>query len=173
MHKALSWQTNCIDNILSLYRSQKLHHGLLISGAKGSGKITLLNYLGDYILNNSKNYNPDLFLCNDHLGQENKNIPVDTVRDIINFVSKTAFLGKNKVVIIPNIEYFNTAAANAFLKILEEPPKNVYFLLSCDNLKNILPTLRSRCYKIKSPMADYKQAIDWLIENNFAVKADY
>ena len=160
MHTTNLEQNKFIENILSLHSSGKLHHALLISGVKDSGKFEVLKTLADRILDNKTEYNPDLFLYSEHLDQDNPSIHVDIVRNIIDFASKTAYLGKNKVIVLPNIEYLNQSAANAFLKILEEPPKNVYFLLSCNNLKNILLTLRSRCYKLRSPVLDSNKYIN-------------
>ena len=55
---------------------------------------------------------------------------------------------ENKVFIIENIDLSTTEAQNKLLKVLEEPPKNVYFLLSCASSDKVLPTIKSRCDKI-------------------------
>lgn len=54
----------------------------------------------------------------------------------------------NKVFIINNIEASTEQAQNKLLKVLEEPPKNVYFLISCQDENRVLPTIKSRCQKI-------------------------
>ena len=46
------------------------------------------------------------------------------------------------------VEKMNSQAANSFLKILEEPPKNTYFFLIAENTELVLPTLLSRCQQI-------------------------
>jgi len=143
------WQNDIKDQLVSMQCSDNLHHAILFYNANEASFLEFLLSLGNALTASTKDYNPDIFMYNDHL-EKNSIIPVDVVRNIINFVFKTSHYNQNKVVIIPGIEHFNHASANAFLKILEEPPKNVYFILSCSNLKNILPTVRSRCYKIKA-----------------------
>ena len=55
---------------------------------------------------------------------------------------------ENKVFIIENIDLSTTEAQNKLLKVLEEPPKNVYFLISAKQADRVLPTIKSRCDKI-------------------------
>ncbi len=61
---------------------------------------------------------------------------------------------EKKVFIIKNIDEAMEVAQNKLLKILEEPPKNVYFLLTCNNLNKVLPTIRSRCNKTELKRLD-------------------
>ncbi len=55
---------------------------------------------------------------------------------------------ENKIFIIKNIDKSTEQAQNKLLKVLEEPPKNVYFLISCSQSDKVLPTIKSRCDKI-------------------------
>ena len=59
-----------------------------------------------------------------------------------------AFGGGNKVCILWGLEKLNAAGSNAFLKLLEEPPKNTFFILLCESNESILPTVLSRCQEI-------------------------
>lgn len=60
-----------------------------------------------------------------------------------------------KIFVIHNFDVSTTEAQNKLLKVLEEPPKNVYFLLSAKRQDKVLPTIKSRCDKIViSPLAD-------------------
>ena len=59
------------------------------------------------------------------------------------------FLGKNKVAVINEIEKISIDGLNAILKILEEPPKNTYFLLSTNFLNQIPLTIQSRCFDLR------------------------
>lgn len=56
---------------------------------------------------------------------------------------------QNKIFVINNFDVSTAEAQNKLLKVLEEPPKNVYFLLSAQSEERVLPTIRSRCDKIK------------------------
>lgn len=75
-------------------------------------------------------------------------ISVDQVRKITAFASQTAGEGSKKVILIEPAEAMNTAAANALLKWLEEPPANTYFILVSHNPSRLLPTIRSRCRRL-------------------------
>jgi DNA polymerase-3 subunit delta' len=77
--------------------------------------------------------------------RERKVIVVDDVRDIRNFISLTPAENGYRVVIIDGAEDMNKSAANALLKMLEEPPPRTVFLLVSHAAGRLLPTIRSRC----------------------------
>jgi len=92
---------------------------------------------------------PRLYLCrrpwddkNERLKQD---ITVDEVRKLKGFFNFSAADGGRRVVIIDAADEMNTNAANALLKILEEPPKNAVILLVSHRPLSLLPTIRSRC----------------------------
>lgn len=74
----------------------------------------------------------------------------------------------NKIFIINNIDVSTEEAQNKLLKILEEPPKNVYFLLSAKSEEKVLSTIKSRCDKIKiNPLS--MEEMSKLCQNNLAI----
>jgi len=75
-------------------------------------------------------------------------IRVDDVRKINEFLGKTSFNDGWRVVIIDSADDMNKSAANALLKILEEPPAKTILLLISHNPGALLPTIRSRCAKL-------------------------
>ncbi|MBR1600657.1 MAG: DNA polymerase III subunit delta' [Alphaproteobacteria bacterium] len=75
-------------------------------------------------------------------------IRVDDVRKVNDFLSKTSFNNGWRVVIIDSADEMNKSAANALLKILEEPPAKTLLLLISHNSGLLLPTIRSRCAKL-------------------------
>ena len=75
-------------------------------------------------------------------------IRVDDVRKVNDFLSKTSFNDGWRVVIIDSADDMNKSAANALLKILEEPPAKTILLLISHNPGMLLPTIRSRCAKL-------------------------
>ena len=77
-----------------------------------------------------------------------QNITVDNIREIGHFLSLTPFLGGHRVVIVDAVDELNEQAANALLKILEEPPQKAIMILVCNNIGKIKPTILSRCRKI-------------------------
>ena len=81
----------------------------------------------------------------DDKGRPKKEIPVDTVRRMAADAPVLPNESPRKVYLIEDADSMNTAAQNAALKLLEEPPAGVYFLLSVVNPALLLPTVRSRC----------------------------
>jgi DNA polymerase-3 subunit delta' len=76
-------------------------------------------------------------------------IGVDEVRKLKNYFSLSAADGGRRVAIIDAVDEMNTAAANALLKLLEEPPPNVTLLLISHQPSRLLPTIRSRCRELR------------------------
>lgn len=81
-------------------------------------------------------------------GKRRSEIVVDDVRGVGNFLSLTASEGGWRVVIIDSADEMNRNAANAVLKVLEEPPDRALLLLVSHNPGRLLPTIRSRCRKL-------------------------
>ena len=80
-----------------------------------------------------------------NVGNRQGLIGIADIENIRKKISLKAFNGGAKVCILWGIEKMSLQASNAFLKILEEPPKNTYFLLIAENQDEILPTIVSRC----------------------------
>ncbi len=76
-------------------------------------------------------------------------IAVDEVRGLRDFLGLSAADGGRRVVIVDAADEMNPAAANAILKLLEEPPRLVTFFLVCHQPARLLPTIRSRCRPLR------------------------
>ena len=85
----------------------------------------------------------------DDKGKQKREIGVDQIRQVIGDAYVLPNEAERKVYIIEEAETMNTAAQNAALKLLEEPPKGVIFLLCTANPEQLLPTVRSRCAELK------------------------
>lgn len=72
-----------------------------------------------------------------------------TIRSLIRFLRVRAFQGPWKVAIVADAHRLNTAAANAFLKTLEEPPTETVIMLTSTGTEGMLPTILSRCQKLR------------------------
>ena len=152
-------------NFVKLYQKNNLPNKILISGDEGLGKSTLAFHLVNYVLSKDEDLSYDL--KNLQINQENKSykltinasnpnltlvdslndkrgIDINQIRDLISNLNKSSFNNKERFVIIDNIEKLNKNSVNALLKILEEPPQNIFFIL-INNDRFILPTLKSRC----------------------------
>jgi DNA polymerase-3 subunit delta' len=106
---------------------------------------------------------------NIYFGGENKqlNISKEESRQIIRHLSLKPFEARYKVMLIWLPEYMNASAANALLKILEEPSENTVFLLVANDEKKILSTIRSRTQVIRiQPFSD-DEIMNLLINNHF------
>ncbi|MDD4135819.1 MAG: hypothetical protein PHN66_01980 [Candidatus Shapirobacteria bacterium] len=88
--------------------------------------------------------NPDILLIDQDSGWG-----IDQIRKINNFLSQKPFSHQSKITIILDAQKLNIESQNALLKILEEPGKNNYIILSTNKTKSILPTIISRCSTIK------------------------
>ncbi len=99
------------------------------------------------------NSHPDLFI----IEPESLTIKIDTIREGMRFLSLKSFQLKNKMVVIKSGNSLTPQAANAFLKTLEEPPKNSFIAICASKLEGILPTIISRCRKIFLP-ARFKES---------------
>lgn len=103
------------------------------------------------------NIHPDLTYVEGK--KTSKSIHVDDIRQVISESYIIPTESNNKVFIIQGAENMTIQAQNAILKLLEEPPKGVFFILSCKNLDSILKTVQSRAqvFYLNSKAEDYEQ----------------
>jgi len=155
--------------LINLFEQNRLPNKMLFSGQKGIGKSTMAYHLINYTLSKNEEYSYDLsnlkinpenssfktiinksnpnFILID-INSEKKNIDINQIRELILILNKSSFNNKPRIVLIDNIDSLNLNSLNALLKIIEEPPKNTYFIL-INNNKKILKTLLSRCVNFK------------------------
>lgn len=146
---------NSVENLI---KSRRFPHAVLIEGNSENERINLAEYLtkaflcsADDIpcdkcdncrLANDKNH-PDITYV---FPEENKKfISVNKIREVRTQAFVRPHSALSKVFIITEAHRMNEQAQNAFLKILEEPPKNVHFILLCVSKMQMLETVRSRC----------------------------
>lgn len=147
--------------VLEQFRRGGANHAYLLTGAMGLGKRTFAKVLACALFCMSEDKpcgvcdacrrvmsgnEPDVLEVYPEAG---KQIPVDTVREVIRTVSQHAFGTGYRVVLIEPVEKMNAAGQNALLKSLEEPLANVVFLLMTHELSATLGTIASRCVRVK------------------------
>lgn len=148
-----------ISHTLKMAFSQdKLAHAFLFTGPRGVGKTTCARILAKTLncLNMTAEYEPcgECESCSSF--DENasfsifeldaaSNNSVEHIRNLIEQVRIPPLSGKYKVFIIDEVHMLSTAAFNAFLKTLEEPPPYAIFILATTEKHKILPTILSRC----------------------------
>ena len=161
---------NYFKEFIRLYNNKKMPNKILLSGKKGLGKSTLAYHIINYILSDKEDYNYDLNKLrinkenrsfklvknNSHpnfhlidLKDDKKNIDVTQVREMISYNNKSTFNNMSRFILIDNVDKLNKSSVNALLKIVEEPNKDVFFILINNSEKFILPTLKSRCLTFK------------------------
>lgn len=91
-------------------------------------------------------------------------IRIAQIRELESFVFVGSHRNGNRVVLITEAEAMNPAAANALLKILEEPPASVYFILVSSRTRAIIPTILSRCRVVAFGAPDAAAAAAWLAD---------
>jgi len=177
------------NELINLYKENKMPNKILFSGKKGVGKSTLAYHIINYILSENEeckydkkeliinkdnksykllqnNTHPNFYLID--LIDEKKNIDIAQIRQMILYTNKSSFNDMPRFVLIDNIENLNINSVNALLKIVEEPNDNIFFILIHNYQKKILPTLKSRCltFKINFSFDKSIEILNLLIDKN-------
>lgn len=158
-------------------------HAWLLYGHPGIGKREFAEYLAQALLCESLGTNhqpcgectschlysqhshPDFLLVTpeetDGEGGERKQplIKVETIRNVLDFAHLSAHRGGKRVALIYPAENMNLQAANALLKILEEPPQGMVFILVSHQKDRLLPTIKSRCRQVMLTIPAPAQAL--------------
>ena len=103
---------------------------------------------------------------NDTSSRKLLQIKIDAVRAILEPLTQSSIRGGRRVVLINPAESMNIQAANALLKMLEEPPASVVFLLVTHNKDRLLPTIKSRCRPFLLPAPSAEEALGYLKTQN-------
>lgn len=101
-----------------------------------------------------------------------RQIRIDQIRALEDFVFVGGHRNGARVVVVEPAEAMNVPAANSLLKILEEPPSSVYFILVSSQWRRLLPTIRSRCRVLKLPRPSLSEARQWLAGEGDAQSAE-
>jgi DNA polymerase III subunit delta' len=91
-------------------------------------------------------------------------IPVAAVRALADFVSRTPYRGRAKTIVITPAEALHPSAANALLKMLEEPPPGTHFFLVSSQPHRLLATIVSRCFQLPVSAPAVDVALGWLAQ---------
>ena len=169
------WQKKHWQTIVTNEKKNRMHHALLIHGLPDIGKkqfsLVLANYMlcknrTNHACNNCKDC--DLFRAGNHpdfiqlTPNNNTQITIQQVRELTHFLSCHSNQGGYKIVIISPAETLNVYAANALLKLLEEPNQNTLILLVTAHPQRLPSTIVSRCEKICLCSPDIETSKKWL-----------
>jgi DNA polymerase-3 subunit gamma/tau len=135
--------TRTLENAIE---SNHLAQALLFTGPRGVGKTTCARILAKKINQHDVAYDPNEdFAFNIFELDAASNNSVDGIRELIAQVRIPPQVGKFKIYIIDEVHMLSSAAFNAFLKTLEEPPAHAIFILATTEKHKIIPTILSRC----------------------------
>ena len=157
--------------LANLAAGGRFPHTLLIEGPEGSGKKTAAWQAAKTLLcegepkpcgrcahcvKADKRVHPDVRYYTVPEGK--KEFPVETVREIRQDAYIAPNEGARKIYLIDRAHAMNAAAQNALLKIIEEPPDFVNFLLLCENRSRMLPTILSRAISVELEVPSVRNA---------------
>jgi DNA polymerase-3 subunit delta' len=176
--------TDAETTILDAIQAGRMHHAWLITGPEGVGKATLAYRFARRLLAGKPASGESLALdpaspvfrrvaagshadmktiereLNEKTKRMKTQIAVEDVRKINGFMSLTPAEGGWRVVVVDGAEEMSIGAANALLKILEEPPPRAILLLVCSAPGRLLPTIRSRCRRLRlGPLDDVAMGV--------------
>ncbi|WP_163833901.1 DNA polymerase III subunit delta' [Spartinivicinus ruber] len=181
----LPWQLAQWQQLIAQRQQQKLAHAYLLHGMPGVGKLHFAQLFGQLLLclkPNLETASPCqqcksclLFNASSHPDilqivpeGSGKPIKVDQIRQLIDFVAKTAQQGGYRVIIIDPADAMNINASNALLKCLEEPGRNTILLLLSERTSALLATIKSRCQVLAFPLPALSVAKAWLQQQSLA-----
>ena len=185
--KTVVGQRALVQTLKNAITSGKLAHAYLFCGPRGVGKTTCARIFAKTI--NCQNPTAEGEACGqcescqsfDEQRSYNvyeldaaSNNGVDQIRELIDQVQIPPQIGKYKVFIIDEVHMLSTAAFNAFLKTLEEPPRHAIFVMCTTEKQKILPTILSRCQTYDFQRITVQDIVDQLqrIANEEGVQAE-
>ncbi len=171
------WLRATYDQLTTQFTEGRLHHAMLIQGVKGLGKSQLSVRLAQFLqcatpqsnkacgqckscLLHRANTHPDCYSVAP-LG-EKTSISVEQIRKVQASIVTTGLTNPIRVVLIPDADLMTTSATNALLKVLEEPPQDVFFILTCPQRALLMPTIVSRCLDINVANVAKEKLAAWV-----------
>jgi len=165
-----------VQRLTAALERGQLHHAYLFEGPAGVGKATVAMHLAKAANCSAGSpcdvcatcrqieagTHPDLLRLQPDPTKASRTIPVDAVREVVRKTGYKRFDAQYRFVLIDPADAMQPAAANALLKTLEEPPAGTHFVLIVTNSASLLPTIVSRCQRVRFGAVPEQPIIDWL-----------
>lgn len=159
------------ETLKSIVASGRFPHAFILEGERGSGRKTLARIIaaaalcGEAAAPCGHCRECELVFKDGHCDvltykPDGATFKIDTVREIRDSAYIMPIEGKRKVNILLDCDKMNEPAQNAFLKILEEPPEFMVFILICTNASSLLTTVRSRCVTLTLTNPSEREAVE-------------
>lgn len=162
-----------VKHLLATHQADHLPSAFLFLGPEGIGKSTLVRSFAEQINCESQSAcghceNCRLFRGGSHpdfivVTPQGKNIRIAQIQGLISALSLRPMYAKKRVALVKSVERLNQESANAFLKILEEPPLDTLLVLTASDRGQLMDTLLSRCQELNfSPLSapELQQVLD-------------
>ena len=152
-------QNHIVSVLKNAIDKNQISHAYLFYGSRGTGKTSIAKIFANEVNGNEIYQKENVDIIEIDAASNNG---VDEVRDIKEAIKFLPTEGKYKVYIIDEVHMLTTAAFNALLKTLEEPPAHVIFILATTEIHKIPATILSRCQRFEFKNLSQEQLIDRL-----------
>ena len=152
-------QNHIVSVLKNAIDKDQISHAYLFYGSRGTGKTSIAKIFANEVNGNEEYQKENVDIIEIDAASNNG---VDEVRDIKVAIKFLPTEGKYKVYIIDEVHMLTTAAFNALLKTLEEPPAHVIFILATTEIHKIPATILSRCQRFEFKNLSQEQLIDRL-----------
>lgn len=152
-------QNHIVSVLKNAIDKDQISHTYLFYGSRGTGKTSIAKIFANEVNGNEEYQKENVDIIEIDAASNNG---VDEVRDIKEAIKFLPTEGKYKVYIIDEVHMLTTAAFNALLKTLEEPPAHVIFILATTEIHKIPATILSRCQRFEFKNLSQEQLIDRL-----------
>ena len=152
-------QNHIVSVLKNAIDKDQISHAYLFYGSRGTGKTSIAKIFANEVNGNEEYQKENVDIIEIDAASNNG---VDEVRDIKEAIKFLPTEGKYKVYIIDEVHMLTTAAFNALLKTLEEPPAHVIFILATTEIHKIPATILSRCQRFEFKNLSQEQLIDRL-----------
>lgn len=133
-----------LSSFIRAINSNRISHAHILVGDDGIGKSPLATAIAIKLIGKEEN-REYIDIVHWTVEKNKASIGVGAIRELIQEINKKPYEVDRKVIVIHQGDKMTAQAQNALLKTIEEPPKNVFMFILCENLESILDTIKSRC----------------------------